>query len=158
MELGILLQFFLLASMVTFRMLGMSTSKGLVVQEQLQLLFSLVTGEGHTVEEGSLQQAVQEAGEGTKVGGGGESLSWQSHVMPLALREARSSGSGYMGACCSPALLKAQPTLGATACCLLAVKSSRGRRVEAIAGGAADGHCAASVSWDCSCGRSGLCS
>lgn len=59
--------------MVTFRMLGMSTFKGLVVQEQFQLLFSLVTGEGHTVEEGSLQQAVQEAGEGTKVGGGGPS-------------------------------------------------------------------------------------
>lgn len=55
--------------MVTFRMLGTSTFNGLVVQEQLQLLFSLVTGEGHTVEEGSLQQAVQEAGEGTKVGG-----------------------------------------------------------------------------------------
>lgn len=53
--------------MVTFRMLGISTFKGLVVQEQFQLLFSLVTGEGHTVEEGSLQQAVQEAGEGTKV-------------------------------------------------------------------------------------------
>lgn len=141
--------------MVTFQMLGTSTFKGLVVQEQLQLLFSLVTGEGHTVEEGSLQQAVQEAGEGTKVG---ESLPWQSHMMPLALREAQSSGSGYIGACCSPALLKAQPTLGATACCLLAVKSSRGRQVEAIAGGAADGHCTASVSWDCSCGRSGLCS
>lgn len=55
--------------MVTFRVLGTSTFKGLVVQEQLQLLFSLVTGEGYTVEEGSLQQAVQEAGEGTKVGG-----------------------------------------------------------------------------------------
>lgn len=73
----------------------------------------------------------------------GESLSWKSHMMPLALRETRNSGSRYIGACCSPALLKAQPTLGATACCLLAVKSSRGRQVGVIAGVAADGHCSA---------------
>lgn len=107
------------------------------------------------MEEGSLQQAVQETGEGTKMG---EPLSWKSHMMPLALREARKSGSRYIGACCSPALLKAQPTLGATACCLLAVKSSRGRQVGVITGVAADGHSSASVSWDCSCGHGGPCS
>lgn len=131
------------------------TFKGLVVQKQLPAPVQLSDWGRTSMEEGSLQQAIQEIGEGTKVG---ESLSWQSHMMPLTLREARNSGSGYIGACCSPALLKAQPTLEATTCCLLAVKSSRGRQVGVTAGVAADGHCSASVSWDCSCGHSGPCS